>query len=509
MLLSLSFWLTLIFFLFILGITFWGMKRTSDINDFFLGGKTLGPWILAISYGTAYFSAAAFIGFAGKLGWQYGLNVLWISLGNTVLGGCLAWLVLGKRTRSMSRNLNVMTMPEFFAERYDSQKMKAVSAVIIFVFMIPYSASVYQGLTYLFESTFRISFEAALLIIMVMTGIYIIAGGYQAVARIDFFLGIVMFTGAILMVFFLVSHFGGWTNVVEQVNNLHRERSALPAGEPLAIPKAPWFILPSLVFMTSFGVWGMPQMVHKYYAIKEERQIVRGAIVTTVFAAFVVGAAYFVGSMCQLTAPEFLPLDGNELVFDRLVPDFLSLYLPPVLMAVILLLVLSASMTTLASLVLVSASAVSIDLYKGYFNPKASSGQMLFLMRCLSGFFILASFVVAVGKISWIVTLMSVSWGAIAGSFMAPFLYGLFWKRAAKAGAYAGMFTGLILSNGLFFTWLAVYGKEAASALSPVFASAAMIVPFATLPIVSFFSKPPSAEIVNKAFRRRSEEEDV
>lgn len=502
MILSLPFWLTILFFLLVLGIAFWGMKRTTNINDFFLGGTSLGPWILAISYGTAYFSAAAFIGFAGKLGWQYGFYALWIAIGNTIVGGCLAWLVLGKRTRNMSRNLNVMTMPEFFAERYDSQKMKAISAVIIFVFMIPYSASVYQGLTYLFESTFNIRFEIALLIITTITGIYIIVGGYQAVARIDFLLGTIMFVGSILMVTFLVSRFGGLGSVIENINTLHAERSALSQTDPdnpLAI-SAPWFILPALVFMTSFGVWGMPQMVHKYYAISDERQILRGAIVTTIFAFFVVGSAYFAGVMCQLIEPDKLPIIDGKLTLDRLVPDLLSTYLPQVLMALILLLVLSASMTTLASLVLVSASAVTIDLYKGYLNPKASTKTMLLLMRILSGFFIIASFVVAVGKISWIVTLMSVSWGAIAGSFMAPFIYGLFWKRATKAGAYTGMFTGLILSNGLFFYTYFACSPAMASAYSPVFASVAMIVPFVTLPIASFMSRPPKTETLEKAF---------
>jgi len=505
---SLPFWLTILFFLVIFVIAFWGMRRTSNVNDFFLGGTTLGPWLLAISYGTAYFSAVAFIGFAGTLGWKYGFGGLWVALGNTIIGGALAWLVLGKQTRRMSRNLNVMTMPEFFAKRYDSRTMKAVSAVIIFVFMIPYSASVYQGLTYLFESTFKIDFTLALLIITIVTGIYIVVGGYKAVARIDFVQGMIMFFGAILMVAFLVHHFGGVSNVIEKVNHLYQQRTDMVTSDPenpLAILPArqfifpAWLILPALVFMTSFGVWGMPQMVHKYYAISDERQIFRGAVVTTVFALVVVGAAYWIGAMCHLL--ESVPLgENNKVVFDRLVPDFLTAYLPQYLMAVVLLLVLSASMSTLTSLVLVSASAVTIDLYQGYINPKATEKQKLILIRILSGFFIIASFLVAVYKISWIVTLMSVSWGAIAGSFMAPFMYGLFWKRTTKVGAYTGMFTGLILSNGLFFTWYFVYGSTAASIYSPVFASIAMIVPFITIPIVSLLSKPPQKQVVEQAF---------
>lgn len=506
--LTAPFILTVVFFILILGIACWGMRQTSNVNDFFLGGKTLGPWLLAISYGTSYFSAAAFIGFAGRLGWQYGLNSLWIALGNTVAGGFLAWYVLGKRTRHMTHNLNAMTMPEFFGTRYDSQKMKAISALIIFTFMIPYSASIYQGLTYLFESTFGIPFWVALLIITIFTMVYIIIGGYKAVARVDFLQGTIMFFGAILMVAFLVSRFDGVTNVVEKINSLHAERTALGETEPsdpfaIKPPLSP-LILPALIFMTSFGVWGMPQMIHKYYAIRDERQILRGAVVTTVFALVVGGGAYFAGTMCPLMSSDILlPAGAEKINLERLVPDLLTNYLPQYMLAVILLLVLSASISTLTSLVLVSASAVTIDLYKGYVNPAATQKQMLLLMRILSGFFILASFVVTISKITWIITLMSVSWGAIAGSFMAPFLYGLFWKRTTKAGAYAGMFTGLILSNALFFGCFRLYGMPTANAFSPVFASIAMVVPFVVVPIVSLVTKPPKRETIELAFEKK------
>ncbi|MDR1492543.1 MAG: sodium/solute symporter [Planctomycetaceae bacterium] len=504
MLVSFPFWLAFLFFLAVIGVAVWGMTKTKNVNDFFLGGKTLGPWILAVSYGTAYFSAAAFIGFSGKFGWLYGFNALWIALGNTLIGGLLAWLILGKPIRRMSHNLNVMTMPEFFAQRYGSQKMKALSAAVIFIFMAPYSASVYQGLSYLFESVFQIPFLYALLTITIISGVYIALGGYQAVARVDFLQGIVMFVGAILMILFLVSRFGGFANVLDSIQKNFAERLTLHQADPknpLGIPEPNLWILAAVTFMTSFGVWGMPQMVHKFYAIKDEKQIVRGAIVTTVFAFFVVGAAYFAGTMCPLMEKETILSEGsNAIAYDQLVPKLLSTKLPQAMMAIILLLVLSASISTLTALVLASASAVAIDLYKGYLNPNASSGQMLLLMRILSCFFIFASFAIAVGQISWIVTLMSVSWGAIAGAFMAPFLYGLFWKRTTKAGAYCGMFAGLLVSNGVFFYFCYAYGGKTAGAYSPLIASVAMVVPFFIVPIVSWLTVPPKEEIIRQAF---------
>ena len=134
-----------IFMLGMVLIGIWGMKKTKTLNDFFLGGRTIGPWISAFAYGTTYFSAVLFIGFAGQFGWALGMNALWIAAGNTIIGGLLAWLVLGRRTRRMTQNINAMTMPEFLCERYQAKAIKAISAVIIFVFLLPYSAAAFKG----------------------------------------------------------------------------------------------------------------------------------------------------------------------------------------------------------------------------------------------------------------------------------------------------------------------------------------------------------------------------
>ncbi|HGJ63944.1 TPA: sodium transporter, partial [bacterium] len=153
-----------IFLLGMIIIGIWGMRKTFNLGDFFLGGRTIGPWMSAFAYGTSYFSAVLFIGFAGKLGWGFGLNVLWIALGNAVFGALLAWLVLGRRTRRMTQNLDVMTMPEFLQERFGAKYLKIITTVIIFIFLLPYSASVFKGLGHLFEANFNIPYDYALLL---------------------------------------------------------------------------------------------------------------------------------------------------------------------------------------------------------------------------------------------------------------------------------------------------------------------------------------------------------
>lgn len=462
----------------------WGMKKTTTLGDFFLGGRSIGPWISAFSYGTSYFSAVIFIGFAGKLGWGFGTNVLWIAAGNTIFGGLLAWFVLGKRTRRMTQNLDVMTMPEFLQERYDAKYFKIMAALIIFIFLTPYSASIFKGLGHLFEANFNMSYDVALLIMILITGIYLILGGYFAVTLTDFIQGFIMLIGSIAMVAVFVGKAGGLGATLSTLSEQY-------AAHVPAAKQPPTLMLVCLVFMTSFGTWGLPQMVQKFYAIKNESMIKIAAIVTTVFAFVITFAAYFTGAMTHIFFDK-LPMGANGPAFDELIPTLLTTHLPSFLMAVILLLVLSASMSTLSSLVLVSASSIAIDIYKGHIDPNASKKKSLVMMRVLSGVFILISFIIARFKIGIIITLMSLSWGAVAGSFMAPYLYGLYWKRTTKIGAATGMITGLALAVILFFVMGA--GK------SPISASIAMIVPFIVVPVVSLMTQPPKQELIEKSF---------
>lgn len=477
--------LVALFVLVMIGIGVWGMKKTSSLNDFFLGGRNIGPWISAFAYGTSYFSAVLFIGFAGKLGWGFGLNVLWISAGNAFFGSLLAWLVLGRRTRRMTQNLDVMTMPEFLYERFNARYMKLISAAVIFIFLLPYSASVFKGLGHLFEISFNMSYDAALIMMIVITGIYLVMGGYFAITLNDFIQGIIMIFGSIAMVAILVNKGGGISEVIQNISANYEMH--IPVGK-----RPGTLLLVSLVFMTSFGTWGLPQMIQKFYAVKNETVIKKAAIATFGFAVIIVFAAYFVGAMSHIFYDK-LPMGEAGPAFDKIIPDLLHSNLPETLMAVIILLVLSASMSTLSSLVLVSSSSVAIDMYKGHVNPNISKENSVAMMRFLCIVFIALSYFIAKYKFAIIVTLMSLSWGVVAGTFMAAYLYGLYWKKTTKIGAYAGMATGLFTAIILFF----VLGP----AKSPIASSAAMILPFFVIPIVSLFTKTPDSALIEKAFQ--------
>ncbi|MDR0403694.1 MAG: sodium transporter [Treponema sp.] len=472
------------------GIGIWGMKKTKNLGDFFLGGRSLGPWVSAVAYGTSYFSAVIFIGFAGTQGWQFGLNALWIALGNAIIGAGAAWLVLARRTRRMTQNLDTMTMPEFLQERYDAKHLKPVAASIIFFFLLPYSASVFKGLGHLFEAVFGIPYDIALLVMIAFTGVYLILGGYFAIAVTDFIQGIIMFAGAAVMIFVISGKGGGlveMTRKAAEAYNVH-----------ISVEQRPTILtIASLVFMTSFGTWGLPQMTQKFYAIKNEQVISKAAIVTTVFALMIGVAAYLTGAFSHVFFdPATVPKTASGgVAYDLIVPALLTGQLTgnlQILLALILLLVLSASMSTLSSLVLVSSSSVAIDLYPSRVDTKTGKDRSVAMMRFLSAIFIVISYFISRFQISIIVYLMSLSWGVVSGAFAAPYIFGLYSKRVTKAGAYAGLFAGAATMIVLFF----VLG----SSRSPLAASVAILVPFIVVPAVSAFTQPPGRELLDRAF---------
>lgn len=482
---SLILLLAFLFIMVVVGV--WGMRKTSTLNDFFLGGRSCGPWMSAFAYGTTYFSAVVFIGFAGKQGWGFGFNALWIGVGNAILGATLAWLLLAARTRRMTQNLDTMTMPEFLEARYDSDHIKMIAAVLIFVFLLPYSASVFKGLGHLFQETFKISFDFSLIILVGITGLYLVLGGYSAVTVTDFIQGFIMLAGTIAMVIVMTMKAGGLKEAITTVSTNYDIH--VPAAQQPSI-----LTIASLVFMTSFGTWGMPQMVQKFYAVKDESVIKKACLITTIFALVIGVAAYFTGVLSHVFFDlESVPkLASGGIDFDMIMPTLMTTYLPEALLAIIMILVLSASMSTLASMILVSSSAITVDLYKGYLKKDVSEKTSVGMMRVLSAIFILVSYAISRLQIGFIVTLMSLSWGVLSGAFMAPYILGIYSRKITKAGAYAGLFAGS--GSAIILT------MTMGAANSPLASSIAMVIPFIVTPIVSAFTKKPDEALLDKAF---------
>lgn len=431
----------------ILAVALITRRKSTSVEGFMFANKGVGGWLSAFAYGATYFSAVVFVGYAGKFGWNFGLSAVWIGIGNMIIGTLAAWLVLANRTKVMTAKLGARTMPEFFEKRYESKYIKLFAALTIFVFLLPYSASVYQGMGYIFEAALGIDSMWCILILAALTAAYLFLGGYFATTITDFIQGLIMIVGIVVTVFMLLDL--PQMNWGEGLGALFADPDLTLIPNPVT-PEGGTFLdnqlfnIIILVCLTSFGMWGMPQSIHKFYAIKDKAAIRKGAVISTVFSAIVGCGAYFMGSMITRFVSE-VP-DGN---FDRLVPTMLVENLPSALLGLIIVLLFSASMSTLAALSLSSSSTVTVDFYKGYVRKTAPESNLNILIRVLCLVFVAVSAVLAIVEIDAIVSMMSLSWGAIAGCFMGPYVYGLYSKKANKAGAYASIIFSLLLTFAL------------------------------------------------------------
>lgn len=426
-------------------------RSAGTVQGFVLGNRNVGSWLTAFAFGTSYFSAVIFVGYAGQFGWKYGLAATWIGIGNALVGSLLAWRVLGRRTRLMSRHLKSATMPDFFGSRFSSDALKIASSVIIFIFLVPYTASLYNGLSRLFGMAFSIDYIWCVLGMAVLTGVYVLVGGYMATAVNDFIQGMIMLAGIVAVVVSVLNGNGGFTEAVRRLSEIHAETApGLNGAFTSFFGPQPLFLL-GVVLLTSLGTWGLPQMVGKFYAIKNEAAIRKGTVISTLFAIIVAGGCYFLGGFGRLYYGSIEYTAAGTPIYDSIVPSMLAT-LPDVMVGVVIILVLSASMSTLSSLVLTSGSTLTLDIISPAFSKAGHSMSekgKLFSIRLLVLLFIGISSLIAIiqarSSVTFIAQLMGISWGALAGAFLAPLLYGLYWKRTSRAAVWASYVSGVLI----------------------------------------------------------------
>ncbi len=481
-------------------------RSSKSVQGFVLGGRTVGPWLTAFAYGTSYFSAVIFIGYAGQFGWNFGIAATWIGIGNAVLGSLLAWAVLGRRTRVMTQQLDSATMPDYFGKRFSDGKLKIAASVIIFLFLIPYTASLYKGLGSLFAMAFDIPYWVCILIMAAVTAVYVLVGGYMATVWNDFIQGIIMLFGIVVIVAAVLVSQGGFMQAIADLSQFSANGQQ---GAYTSFFGPDLYGLIMVVILTSLGTWGLPQMVQKFYAIKSEHSIKTGMIVSTVFALVVAGGCYFLGGFGRLFVAD------ASAGFDTIIPAMLKESLPAILIALVLILVVSASMSTLSSLVMSSSSTITLDLIKGAGKKDLSHRSQMILIRTFVAVFIAISAVIAIVydafKLSFIAQMMGVSWGALAGSFLAPYLFSLYWKKTTKASCWVcfafGVATSLAalvisLSAGSLpqsfidsFVYKYIFGS------SIYVGTWTMLIGFLIVPVVSLFTKKPEEKRLQELFR--------
>ncbi|MBP3621144.1 MAG: sodium:solute symporter [Lachnospiraceae bacterium] len=484
-----------VFFSVMIGVGLYCRKNATDVNGFVLGGRCVGPWLTAFAYGTSYFSAVIFVGYAGQFGWKFGVASTWVGIGNAIIGSLLAWVILGRRTRVMTQHLESKTMPDFFGQRFDSNMLKIVASIIVFVFLIPYTASLYNGLSRLFGMAFDLDYSVCIIVMAVLTGIYVIAGGYMATAMNDFIQGIIMIIGIIAVIAAVLNTHGGFMDAY----------TALAQVEDATVSSAPGafssFLGPDpvslfgVVILTSLGTWGLPQMVQKFYAIKDEKAIARGTIISTIFALIVAGGCYFLGGFGRL-----YDIDVATVGFDAIIPAMLE-DLSPFLLSVVIILVLSASMSTLSSLVLTSSSTLTLDLIKGNIVKKMEEKKQVLIMRIFVVVFIAISAIIAMyqynSNVSFIAQFMGISWGALAGAFLAPFIYSLYWKGVTKLSVVVNF----VFACGVMIANMLVKPSFPEILQSPINCGAfTMLAGLIIVPVVSLITPKLKKEKVEEVF---------
>ena len=489
--------LLILYFAVLIGIGLYCRKHATDVDGFVLGGRSVGPWLTAFAYGTSYFSAVVFVGYAGQFGWRYGISATWAGIGNALIGSLMAWFIWGRRTRIMSQHLDSATMPQFFGKRFGSNALKIGASIIIFIFMIPYTASLYNGLSRLFGMAFGINYSICIIVMAILTAIYVVAGGYMATAINDFIQGMVMLVGICAVIYAVLESKGGFISALDGLARITDEKVATTPGIFASFFGPDPLNLLFVVILTSLGTWGLPQMVQKFYAIKNEQSIQKGTIISTAFAIIVAGGCYFLGGFGRLFSDQ---IDIKANGFDSIIPTMLS-GLTEGMIALVVILVLSASMSTLSSLVIASSSTLTIDLIKDNIIKNMSQSKQVLFMRGLIVVFIAISAVLALiqytSSVNFIAQLMGISWGAMAGAFLAPFMYALYSKKVTAASCWACF----IFATVLMTANMLIRPEFPAIMQSPINSGAiAMLAGLIIVPVVSLFTPAPDKKLVDNAF---------
>ena len=496
-------WLTIaVYIVFIAIVGIMNARKSKNITQFTVGGRNAGAWLSAFSYGTAYFSAVMFIGYAGGTGWKYGLWGILPGIGNAVIGSLLAWLVLAKRTRETTRRLEIKSMPQLFEKRFKSEKMKIFCVAVIFLFLIPYSASVYKGLTSVCSVLLGVDERVCMIVIAIASLIIVILGGYGATLKADFVQGTVMLVGVICLIIAVMRSqtVGGFSQGLQAIAQKTEELN-LTAVSHMGL----W----ATVLMTSFGTWGLPQMIHKYYGIRDDQEVKRGTIISTFFAFIVAGGGYFIGSLARLffNSLEEIPGAGSGKT-DYLIPNMLKMSgISEILIGIILVLLIAASVSTLSSITITATTTLTMDFIRPKIFKNLDDVKSANVSRVLCFLFVVFSYIIA-NSDTPILDMMSYSWGIISGSFLAPYAISLYWKKLNRSGAWAGILGGFFTALPpvickLFFPEVALPVFGAVKDLGPHFACAAMLISLVLCFVVSAITK--NKEEINEEFYQKVE----
>lgn len=460
---------------FVIGILA-GRRIRGSSEGFHLGGRSVGAWVTAFSFVAAYFSSVVIVG-GGGFGYRYGMGTLWIGATNVVVGTLLAWIVLGQRTREMTARLGCFTLPEFLGRRYGMPAVRWFSAAVIGLFLILYGVSVLQGMGQAFSVLMGLSYVTGLLLSSLVILVYVAIGGYLAVVWTGFFQALVMIAALAFLTVCAVGRAGGLAQVATRLAEFEQ-------GRYLQTPGAwTWTGLWSYALIVSFGVWGMPQLLSRFYSIRSTRVLRLGTVLATTGGAMAL-LPYFNGALSRIFYPRLADA-------DQAIPLLVRDSLGSLGAALFLAGVIAAGMSTFAAILITASGAIVRDLLRDGLKVFRSEKSEMLVSRQVSVIIGLVALLIAVKPPAMILVITGFSWAAIAACTLWPYVLGLYWRRGTAAGAMAAMLGGFITA----LVWMALRNPFRVHGFVPGVAVSLLL-----LLIVSLFSRPPEPALVLMAF---------
>ena len=449
-------------------IGIWSAKKARTADDFVIGGRKLGPWVTALSFIAVYFSSVLIIG-GGGFGYKFGMSTVWIGAINVLVGCTLCWIVLGKRVRILTERMGVNTISGFFMKRYGSPEAGIFSAFVIFLFLIIYNVSVVKGMAHSFEVLMGLPYWGGVLISGLVIIFYVVLGGYQAVVWTGFAQAWVMIFSLLLLTFSTLKAVGGLGE------GMRRLAEAGP-GYVNTPGTWGWAGLVSYCLVVSFGVWGMPQLLIRFYSIKDAKTFRLGTIIVTVGAAIAV-LPYLNGALARVLLPN---LENPDLA----IPSLSRIVLSPWGSAVLLAGVVAAGMSTFAGVLIIISSSLVRDVYINGLKKELTGPQEVLANRVITAAVGVIGLLMALKPPALILVLTAFSWAVIASTNLWPLLFGLYWRGASRAGAFASMLAGFL--TAIAWTWrgnpFGIHGFIAGSVAGLVVLVAVSLVKRSTAP---------------------------
>lgn len=445
---------------------FLGYRHTKTAEDYFVAGRKMGAIVIAFSYGATFISAVALIGFSG-IASIFGHSILWLAFLNILIGIFIAFVFYGFRTRKMGLSLNAMTLPELLGNRFNSTRLQAISGLIIAVFMIAYTSAVFLAIASLFQVTFGIPYEACVIIFTVVVGIYLIVGGLYAVMWTHAVQGVLMLIGMLILTVGIYSMLGGIGPAHEAAAALTPEQltnmgwTSVPTGFTTltSFPEtfSPAFMMVlTLIFGVGIGVLAQPQLIVRYLSAKSEKALRQAVPYGGLFILLMTFTAFSIGPLCNvLMINNGLTYPGTP---DKVVPLIVNELFPQWFVILFLFAVLSAAMSTASALFHTAGAAIGRDVYEKGLKKGKTEKKSLLITRVATVVIIIATLVISLDPPEVVAIMTAFFFGLMACTFLAPYTLMLYWKKTSRAGAWAGILGGFIVT---MLWYVLVYFKTA------------------------------------------------